>query len=490
MNLKLISLIFCFASLNVFSVNANKPIDYELSWNGNSDKILIDLYYKAYSDSTIFYFGKPDLGGQDKIFDIIGNVKSDNNDEIQVYAKDRRITIFHKRSMGKQHLQYEIDAHHISHTNSIVNEVFRPLIKSKSFYSLGMNLFLQPADSSQSESTVKWKVYPKEMKYFISTDPNATPQQKQKLKVSEYETILIVMGEDIHKRKNNYNNTSFYTITSSRDTINNMNKELEPFYHLFFPSIQEFWQDHQKSYFISLLPIYQNIPPMETGLGLKNGLSMKYSGIFNKKKQTLLAHEISHNWIGSSLDIEGDGYDNQWFSEGFNDYVCIFNLARVGMFKSHDFLTYLNDENLTLHYSNPVRAASANTIKENFWADRNYEILPYNRGFIFAFYLDNQIRLASGEKYTLRDFLLKFHQQTKNKKKPVVIEDFLIAISSFLPKEQVRKEVQGYMIKGTPIDFRSVKLIKPFRISFDKDSIPRIDAEADVDLQKIYNFNK
>jgi len=179
--------------------------------------------------------------------------------------------------------------------------------------------------------------------------------------------------------------------------------------------------------------------------------------------------------------------ENNWFNEGFNDYIAIYTLARSGLLDNKEFLSHVNDKNLRPHYTSPVGTMPGDSIMQNFFKSHFYEKLPYQRGFIYAFYLDNQIRIASGGKQTIRNFLLKLYDNNKqNKNKPITIDDFTSAIATFLPKLQVKKEIEEYMLKGTYIDFRKVKLIDAFQVRFNN-NLPELSLSEAANLKKLYN---
>ena len=46
-------------------------------------------------------------------------------------------------------------------------------------------------------------------------------------------------------------------------------------------------------------------------------------------------------------------------------------------------------------YNSPIRNTPNNKIFENFWLLGDYAKLPYWRGCVFAFYLDNQLSIAT-----------------------------------------------------------------------------------------------
>lgn len=121
-------------------------------------------------------------------------------------------------------------------------------------------------------------------------------------------------------------------------------------------------------------------------------------------KKKVITHDTSHTGIGKALRFQAPGFRTAWFSEGFNDYFSICVLANTGMLDKASFLDHLNEDNLKGHYTNPANTAPADSIEKYFWKSHNYESLSYERGFTYAFYLDNQIRQNCNCSKTFRDF--------------------------------------------------------------------------------------
>lgn len=71
----------------------------------------------------------------------------------------------------------------------------------------------------------------------------------------------------------------------------------------------------------------------------------------------------------------------------------------------------------------------------NYWDDFEYNRLPYRRGVLFAFYLDNKIKKDSKGEKSLQDLMLEFKKQAINNNKEVNHKHFLEVANTFLEKE-------------------------------------------------------
>jgi len=465
-------------------------MDYHLSWDGVSSILLVDLYYQSNNqDSLVFTYGNPTPGGLNTIFDIISNIKAQPESQLKISPANRSITVLNPGS-GLHHLHYELDGKLVvDPKRARPNEAFRPTIAPGFLYTLGYNLYLSVNDESYTQMRVVWDHYPAKMAYFISCAPGAKANEPQIIPMDKRNSLLIQMNENLVVKKYKVNNIPNYLITSKSDTVNhNMQRQMKPFLNSLIPQMRNFWQDHDFDfYFVSMIPLLNQMPSTMTGIGLINGFGTRYSGPLDKEKTAVIAHEISHTWIGVRMQFKSVGMENEWFDEGFNDYIAIYSLVQSGMFDQGDFLHYINKEVLEQYYNNPVNTSPADSIAANFWKSKNFEKIPYHRGFIYAFYLDNQIRLQSGGKYSIKDFMQNLYQQCRQQKKQVIeAVDFAEAASGFLSKDQIMLEIKTNMLEGQLIDFRQVKLAEVFQVVY-QGKIPVLKLIENVDLKRFYN---
>ena len=177
---------------------------------------------------------------------------------------------------------------------------------------------------------------------------------------------------------------------------------------------RSFWQDHSQEYFTVTMRPY----PQEKGSGLQvTGLTYSFATAVSNNEYTnlyqllyLFNHELMHNWIGHAIKNEEEE-TQYWFSEGFTDYYTYKNIAVSEIAdKGWDYFIDNLNETIRLLEASPVKNAPNSEINyRNFWTDREFEKLPYRRGMLFAFYLDQQIRAVhSGKKsldHVMRDLL-------------------------------------------------------------------------------------
>lgn len=472
-------------------------MDYVLSWEGNSSIVEVELTYaSAEKDSTVFIFGDPSFGGQDDIFNVIKNICVTPPEVVKIDEGERRITVYHNGA--KEHrISYEIDGSLKVDGPTVVSqtELFRPVVTQGILTLVNKQFTMEPTDESNPLVSFSWRDYPENFSYFNSVVPSQTnPSEKHSAyHDSVSEMVYFVMGDNIDVREYNVMGIPYYGVTTKADNYgNDLQGSLHPFFESYFPSIHRFWKDTDfPFYFLSVTALQNNQKEIGGGgFGVKNGFVMKLGRSFGTWEKYVTAHETAHTWVGIKMMLGNGSFDHQWFGEGFNDYTTLINLANSEIYGEADFLNYLNEETLRPHYESGVKAAHNDSIAENYWTDyANYGKLPYRRGLIYAFYLDNQIQLASEGKFTLRDMLLDLYAISKAKKKDGVltVDDFIDAGAAYVDKKELKEQVVHHMIEGRPIDFNDLKLIEEFEVEVNE-GIPKVNLAKGAVLTSIYHW--
>ncbi|MET1057321.1 MAG: M1 family aminopeptidase [Pedobacter sp.] len=482
----------CSVSFAQSQLPANR-MDYHFSWDGVSTILKMDIVYDSHDkDSTVFVYGHPRAGGQSHIFDILGNVNVKDGDHLKINPTERQI-IVHHTGPGIKRLHAEIDGKLLSDMSHVLaDEAFRPTIDPGFLYTMGFQVFMEVADTAYSKIGIVWDNYPAGMPYVISTDPMAKPGDLQVVPFTESDNklVLMQMSKDLVVDKYMFGKTPHYLLTSKSDSTGGLPDKLKSFMNKYIPTIRSFWADDDVPfYMMSAIPLQHDVAPTMTGMGLPNAFSVRYRGPMNLEKTRVIAHEVSHNWVGVRLQYKEVAMENNWFNEGFNDYIALYNLSASGLFTQENFLDHMNKGNLTAHYTSPVRTMPGDSIQANFFISEYYENLPYQRGLIYAFYLDNQIRLASKGKKTIRHFLLALFQYDKKQgMRKITAEDFCAVIAPYLPGKNVAEEIKRYMLQGELIDFSKEKLIPEFKMTFNN-GVPNVSLTAGAQLNKVFAKN-
>ena len=329
---------------------------YSLSWDGKSSNMKVNLVYTISSEITEFTFGEPDFGGQVDIIKILKNVNSNDGEKVEIDVKNRKIRIYHskKNKLKKRSLNYEINGA-IRSGESFINQMFRPVILENSFYMSSYFFLLSRYFNNNQTVSIRWINYPENLTYMNTIRPNTkNPRETILLTKEELDKniMLIIFGDYKIRNYPSSTGTNYQLLYNPNDGQNNIQELASPFFTSFFPSMGKYWNESMgENYTLSLIPFIRNTIDDKgySGIGIGNGFLMKYFDVINSFGIHTIAHETSHYWIGGKLSFIGDNpYENQWFTEGFNDYVTLSLLASSIIYNTNeDFLTELERKQLS-----------------------------------------------------------------------------------------------------------------------------------------------
>jgi predicted metalloprotease with PDZ domain len=118
----------------------------------------------------------------------------------------------------------------------------------------------------------------------------------------------------------------------------------------------------------------------------------------------LLAHEMFHEWNGQTIEPEEPEQLVYWWTEGFTEFYTRRMLLRGGLITPQEYIDATNSKLREL-WQSPVRSASNDRIRIDFWQDRDVQRLPYARGDAVAMLLDGAIRRKSKGAASLDDLM-------------------------------------------------------------------------------------
>jgi len=213
-----------------------------------------------------------------------------------------------------------------------------------------------------------------------------------------------------------------------------------------------YWGTPAEPYFVSIMPI--GAPESWQSLGGTNlGDSFAFFATRNLDPAMLtgiLVHEHSHTWMPLRLGglLEGmeqpSGY---WLSEGFNDFLTQRIGVHGGLWSAEQAITSWNGA-MQEYWTSPVNTQPNSAITTGFWAERDYQRLPYLRGMMFAALVETRIREATDGTRDLDDVF----QHMLN------VQDGVNATDAFLPAVQavagidLGDEFDHFIIQGNLVD--------------------------------------
>lgn len=171
-----------------------------------------------------------------------------------------------------------------------------------------------------------------------------------------------------------------------------------------------------------------------------------------------IAHELLHFWNGHTIKPESV-QDEEWFKEGFTDYLTIVALSRSGLDTRE--VTFRKLENMARRYivakllmesTDSMRAAGAQKHRNRF--------LVYGGGALIAFALDVRIRLATENRRGLDDVMKKMYEEFSSGRKYSFADILRVtkAVSGQDQSEFFEKYVDGTEMLDIGPSFREIGL--------------------------------
>jgi predicted metalloprotease with PDZ domain len=260
-----------------------------------------------------------------------------------------------------------------------------------------------------------------------------------------------------------------------------------------------FWRDaHQESLAVTLLPTYERRPIYPhrrhlsvSGTALLNSFSAfatDADGLgpeIAERVDYLFFHELMHHWLGKQIRLRQEE-QQYWFSEGFTEYFQTQLRLRTQVLTPAQYVQELNRDVVGALYHSSVRNVPNDSITyHHFWTNRDYEKLPYRRGFLFALYLDTQLKQTTS--YSLADCVRAVLARSYTTNKQGFTDADLLAIIREVTGIDPAPAYQRYIQQGQSIDFARVALPPGLRVPSTPDAIPVFELVA-AQQEEFYQF--
>ena len=454
----------------------------------SGNRVHVKLIFRPLeTDSVKFTYGEPMYGGQTDIIKGFTGLKVTGGK--MKFKPDTREIILYYMDSKPVTVEYDITDTHTTEMGTR-GELFRPLIFDDYFYCHGINLFLNPLfrdKNIKATQSVNWEKLP-EFRLFQAYDPGNDGTTVSTGNQADFKYKLVTGAKDMTIEKIKVNGTENYLVLRiSKEKEFNL-KEISGYFKKFYTAIRGFWQDTTtQSYSLILQPflaVDHSISGMSFGSGFLGKYSYKADSILNPERIFVLSHEIGHHWFGGRIGTEEK---DQWFEEGFNDYLTFYSLMMTGYMTPPEFEKKFNSV-LRSYYSSHVKNQPNDSVWKNYWKMGDYNRLPYWRGSIFAFYLDNKIRLASKGDKCFHDLCLSILEfcKTKGEDYKFSEDDFIEIASQYVGKESISDDISKYILKGEEIKFTDKMLVSPFTVTY-KGDIPMISVKDEKEAERLFH---
>lgn len=491
----MIKLLYLLLFIPVYAFSQHRisyKVYYDQNMEKNGLKIRVDYTAKSSSEISSFYYRNENWGEKDLFKSVVLSKEDNPGISFETQPENDKIKVHHPNSR-KISFVYRIRQDFKDPDPRIFN---RPRVNNRFFHVMGKNLFIVPKsftempDSQEFEFNIEWIGFPKEFKLHNTF---ASQAGKQKIKTVLWEGFyhsLFVGGDyriydfKIHEKPVYFAvRDQWFNGFSDDFLVSNLKKAVQ--------SQRDFWKDDDQEYFTVIMsPTVSQKDSLfkgysTNGSAIKNAFMIQgTNNPFNNKNSYLylLHHELMHQWIGNRIQNKHEEL-NYWFSEGFTDYYTYKNRLRIKDISHDEWLKSFNEEVIKSHWKNPQRNLTNYKIKDEFWKSRNAEKVPYRRGAIFAFWLDNQILVKSGYRKSLDDLMQELLKVCTEKKLKFTDELFLELVQKYLDQD-ISYFFQKHILNGEDIDLVNEKWINGFRFQT-ADGIPQLQADQNSEEKYI-----
>jgi predicted metalloprotease with PDZ domain len=387
---------------------------------------------------------------------------------------------------------------------------YKPIINSTYFHVQSCHLLAVPdayfVDNLEKKNIqIRWENFPENWTIHNSFGPDRF--QNVLLNATNLSQAIFI-GGDFRRYSYDIHGKTAYFLTRgtwqkfSDDDLKNMLGKI-------FEGHRTFWNDFSDTlYSVTFLPI-DSVKWGEKGGSLSYGgsgltnsflsFATNHAGLELDAMRYIFMHELMHHWIGGAIENKEEE-KQYWFSEGFTEYFTLKNSLCYDFIGVDRFLEQFNDDFVFPHYSSKMNLMPNDSMNyRNFWSgNKLWEKLPYQRGCLYAFFLDNQIRKRSNETQNL-DILMReiLADCLKNPSLKLSNGYFSKKIRPFVGRKGVR-DFKKYILRGQLIDFSKTDLpeglaleIKDVKMSFgpSKDIITKTEIYKNMPrFVKKYDF--
>ncbi len=463
-----------FAALFVFSLislltGAVTEVKYQVNHSKNMVKsgltVTVTTTFDKQTDSSYFHYSNA-FWGEENLFQCLSDFKGAKGYRFRMVPDSNRIVVYHPMAATVS-FSYTIRQDYPGNSRSIFS---RPRLQPTFFHILGQSLFTVPEtifesgeDDPEIAVTIDWVGFPKD---FIIHNMLGSQQLHQsfkgKLWTEFYNTLFV--GGDYRIRSFEHQHKKVYFAIRGEWKVYEDNQLLALFQRTLITQ-RDFWNDQDFDYYTVIMTPTQTSSDTVEYRGQSVNGSRIYNGFMIQSTNNpfndlgtikyIFNHEMMHDWIGGKITMAHEEL-NYWFSEGFTDYYAYKNQLRNGALSPEEWLTKFNEEVLKPHYENPERNQPNYRIKDDFWKNYNIEKLPYRRGALFAFWLDQRLLVSSDGATSLDDFMRTLFLHCTEK-------DLLFTDELFLDllQQQTGEDwsyfFQKHLISGVDVDWSQLK---------------------------------
>ncbi|MBL3655891.1 hypothetical protein [Fulvivirga sediminis] len=445
--MKLIKSTLFFLAFSVSIAIAKPGMVY--TFNFEASVIHVSLRYNPIEkNSTVFEYGHKHSHGVSSSLKDLVNLQS--NVTFKTDSANNSITFFHPAN-DIVLVQYDIINTHINAQKSL-GDAYKPIITDSYIFSFSNALFLKPILNNRQYHKMKMSVQytaAKAFPLFFSFAPTLQPKEEVTINLHEGINGVVCGASNLHMEERITGGTKNYIVLCEQSEASQNLPSFMNYIDTFIPTLSEFWgKTQEKVYTIIASPFFDQNHNHISSIAFKAGCHIKYSGdkiLTNQEAIISVSREMMQKFIGS--DNLAMNSDNQWFNKGFTDYNTWLLLKYSGLISEMDLKNTLSDTYRNL-LKNPASTIPKSEILNHSWNNHEDEKLPYQRGALFAAYINKQISSLNEEGKTYQSFMRSLMNRSIKKNRDLTPKDFLKVASNYLPKKEIEHALQEYIMAG------------------------------------------
>jgi predicted metalloprotease with PDZ domain len=191
-----------------------------------------------------------------------------------------------------------------------------------------------------------------------------------------------------------------------------------------------------------------------------------------------------HDWIGYKIRNGGQSNDMQyaWFSEGFTEYFAYKNMYASGFISADEYIKILNEEFLSSYYNSDLANAPNSMIEKDFFNKEEVYQLPYKRGCVLAFYLDNAIKFDTYYRHNLHDFMIEMldHYYENDEALSENFDFFIKNLDKYMKNRNISSFLKTHITDGNPISPQLFVLPAFWKLTINDKGIPELSLNKEI----------
>ncbi|MBX2891804.1 MAG: hypothetical protein KF734_12795 [Saprospiraceae bacterium] len=474
----------------------SKPIRYEITplLRDGSLRLQVRVWFEGDANGATRLTVPTRFGNAEHLFRSIQHFACTTpGSQLRFDADSAFVTVEHAPKQAIR-LYYEV-AQDFPGENISDDHIYRPILQPSYFHILGRALFIAPLWDVGYDVTLEWHHFPVEWVLHNSFGTGVRSQQFSFSNLRWLESVFV--GGDYRTMKTEVHGQDVWLAIRGRDWSFDDDALLTMLRQIVEVQ-RDFWQDFDLPFYTVTLtplaplpstasgPIYEWSRAAYFGVAVINSFTAFATPFKSQSERDLcylFHHELMHNWIGWQIRCGTGPSDMRmaWFSEGFTEYFALRNMLKGEFITPDKYVEELNRRFFGGLYRSPKREASNCAVADSFFKCPHLERLPYLRGCVFAFFLDNAIKAKSAGKAGLHDLMLDFLEYYQRPDKNLSGHfDFFIETCSDYLLQDVEPHFEKFIQEGKMIPADAFVLPPYFKMEVNNDGAPFFWLDKDV----------